>query len=106
MAIKLGIAQAPSGATRRQFHAVAVLCGIGFTMSLFIGSLAFEDDLLLREMKIGVLLGSLLSAVVGLSAGSSCSSHRRVSVAAMPKSHTPRHVLTPMRQPLAAPTTI
>ncbi len=65
MAIKLGIAQAPSGASRRQFHAVAVLCGIGFTMSLFIGSLAFEDDLLLREMKIGVLMGSLLSALVG-----------------------------------------
>jgi len=65
LAIKLGIAQAPTGATPRQFHAVAVLCGIGFTMSLFIGSLAFEDDLLLREMKIGVLLGSLLPAVAG-----------------------------------------
>jgi NhaA family Na+:H+ antiporter len=65
LAIKLGIAQSPGGATRRQFHAVAVLCGIGFTMSLFIGSLAFQDDLLLREMKIGVLLGSVLSAVAG-----------------------------------------
>ena len=65
LAIKLGVAQAPSGASRRQFHAVAVLCGIGFTMSLFIGSLAFQDDLLLREMKIGVLMGSLFSALVG-----------------------------------------
>jgi NhaA family Na+:H+ antiporter len=65
LAVRIGVAQPPGGATPRQFHAVAVLCGIGFTMSLFIGSLAFEDDLLLREMKIGVLLGSLLSAVVG-----------------------------------------
>ncbi|MGO9056862.1 MAG: Na+/H+ antiporter NhaA [Candidatus Binataceae bacterium] len=65
LAIRLGIAHPPAGATRRQFHAVAVLCGIGFTMSLFIGSLAFEHDLLLREMKIGVLLGSLLAAVSG-----------------------------------------
>jgi NhaA family Na+:H+ antiporter len=65
IAIKLGVAHPPAEATRRQFHAVAVLCGIGFTMSLFIGSLAFEDDLLLREMKIGVLSGSLLAAITG-----------------------------------------
>lgn len=65
LAIKPGIAQAPQGAAARQFHAVSVLCGIGFTMSLFIGSLAFEDDRMVTEMKVGVLLGSLLSALLG-----------------------------------------
>ena len=44
---------------------MTVLCGIGFTMSLFIGGLAFADPLLADEVKLGVLGGSLLSAVAG-----------------------------------------
>lgn len=55
----------PEGVTWRQFFGVAVLTGIGFTMSLFIGTLAFGDELIMR-IRIGVLLGSLLAAVVGV----------------------------------------
>ncbi|MDP8912146.1 MAG: Na+/H+ antiporter NhaA [Pseudomonadota bacterium] len=63
---KLGIACRPSGATWLQTYAVSMLCGIGFTMSLFIGALAFptRPDLV-EEAKIGVLAGSILSAVLG-----------------------------------------
>jgi len=67
LAIKLGIAKLPEGSTWIQFYAVSVLCGIGFTMSLFIGSLAFEGQsaAYLVEVKLGVLVGSLLSALLG-----------------------------------------
>lgn len=63
---RLGIASRPSGATWLQTYAVSMLCGIGFTMSLFIGALAFpaRPDLI-EEAKIGVLAGSILSAVMG-----------------------------------------
>ena len=63
--IKLGFADMPRDATVRQLYGVALLCGIGFTMSLFIGNLAFADPLLLDEVKIGVLSGSIVSAVAG-----------------------------------------
>ncbi|MDF3047369.1 MAG: nhaA [Candidatus Midichloriaceae bacterium] len=52
--------------TFKQFYAVSVLCGIGFTMSLFVGALAFDHTQeLLDEMKVGVLSASLLSSVIG-----------------------------------------
>ena len=65
--IKLGFAKLPTGATWRHIYGMAILCGIGFTMSLFIGSLAFETEgteYLIAD-RAGILLGSLLSAVVG-----------------------------------------
>jgi NhaA family Na+:H+ antiporter len=62
--VRLGLAQRPSGATWLQVYGVALLCGIGFTMSLFIGGLAFRDSLE-TEVKIGVLAGSILSAIAG-----------------------------------------
>jgi NhaA family Na+:H+ antiporter len=65
-AIRVGLADVPAGATRLQCYGVALLCGIGFTMSLFIGNLAFPTQpALIDATKIGVLTGSLFSAVVG-----------------------------------------
>lgn len=65
-ACALGIARPPRGATWPQIYGVATLCGIGFTMSLFIGGLAFPGQPeLVDEAKIGVLMGSLLSALLG-----------------------------------------
>ena len=64
--VRLGLAGRLQGATWLQVYGVSLLCGIGFTMSLFIGALAFpERPLLIDEAKIGVLLGSFLSAVTG-----------------------------------------
>lgn len=64
-AYRAGVVQLPEGATWREIYGVAILCGIGFTMSLFIGLLAFSDVEHIAMVKIAVLLGSLLSAVVG-----------------------------------------
>ncbi|MFT4251526.1 MAG: Na+/H+ antiporter NhaA [Caulobacter sp.] len=61
-AIALGLARRPSGVSWGQLYGVAALCGVGFTMSLFINNLAFDAELLREETKIGVLAGSLLSA--------------------------------------------
>ena len=61
-----GWARPPRGATWLQIYGVSLLCGIGFTMSLFIGSLAFPGRAdLIEEAKIGILAGSLLSAIIG-----------------------------------------
>ncbi len=66
VAIKLGLASLPDGSNWRQLYGVSVLTGIGFTMSLFIASLAFVDDSLYHYTdKLAILLGSLLSGVVG-----------------------------------------
>lgn len=66
LAVRFGFAAKLSGATWLQIYAVAMLCGIGFTMSLFIGALAFPGNAhLIEEAKIGVLMGSVLSAIVG-----------------------------------------
>ena len=64
-AVKLGLAVRPKNASWTQVYGVAVLCGIGFTMSLFIGGLAFTDEATGDAVKIGVLLGSIASALLG-----------------------------------------
>lgn len=66
VADRLGIAPRPSDATLPEIWGIAILCGIGFTMSLFIGELAFPGyRLLVDEAKLGTLLGSLISAIAG-----------------------------------------
>ncbi len=65
--LRLGIAPAPAGASGRQLLGVCVLCGIGFTMSLFIGGLAFDGlgAAFETNVKLGVLAGSALAALLG-----------------------------------------
>lgn len=65
-AIRLRLSPAPSGGSGLQIFGVATVAGIGFTVALFVAGLAFAGEpLLLREAKLGILLGSLLSALVG-----------------------------------------
>lgn len=64
-AIKAGWCVRPQGASWGQIYGVAIVTGIGFTMSLFIGNLAFETEEHATAVRLGVLGGSLLSAVVG-----------------------------------------
>ncbi len=66
LSVRFGLAARLRGATWLQVYGVSLLCGIGFTMSLFIGALAFPGRApLVEEAKIGILLGSLLSALAG-----------------------------------------
>ena len=66
LAEKSGFAKRPENANWIEIWGVCILCGIGFTMSLFIGSLAFPgNELLIDEAKIGILSGSVISAVLG-----------------------------------------
>ncbi|MBW2452025.1 MAG: Na+/H+ antiporter NhaA [Deltaproteobacteria bacterium] len=69
-AIKMGLAEMPEGATNQHLFGVAALCGIGFTMSLFIGGLAFEHtggdaEAYLLSHRLGILAGSLVAGVIG-----------------------------------------
>lgn len=61
----IGLCRLPRGVNWRQYYAMAILTGIGFTMSLFIGSLAFTDPAQQTEVRLGVLGGSLVSSVLG-----------------------------------------
>jgi Na+:H+ antiporter, NhaA family len=68
LVIRLGIAHMPEGANRLSLYGVSLLAGIGFTMSLFIGSLAFagyKEDYA-YAVRLGVLAGSLASGLLGL----------------------------------------
>ncbi len=63
--LALGLARRPEGCSWASLYGMSMLCGIGFTMSLFIGSLAFADPSFAAPVRLGVLGGSLLSAVCG-----------------------------------------
>jgi NhaA family Na+:H+ antiporter len=67
IAIKLGLTDLPKGMSWGSLYGTAALCGVGFTMSLFIGSLAFEetDVNLLFDERLGIILGSLAAGIVG-----------------------------------------
>lgn len=69
LAVRLGLCQLPGGVTWSGVGLVGLLAGIGFTMSIFIATLAFDNAQLLGAAKLGVLLASLLAAVLGLSWG-------------------------------------
>lgn len=68
LAMGLKLARRPTGAKWLELYGVSLLCGVGFTMSLFIGGLAFDpnDMLLQTEVRVGVVTGSLLSVIVGM----------------------------------------
>ena len=79
LTVRCGLAGRLSGATWLQVYGVSLLCGIGFTMSLFIGGLAFPGrPELVEEAKLGTLLGSLLSAVAGYLVLRFAAPHRRL----------------------------
>jgi Na+:H+ antiporter, NhaA family len=63
-AIKLGWAELPSGTTAVQLYGASILTGIGFTMSLFVGTLAFDDERILGQIRLAVLAASALTALV------------------------------------------
>jgi len=67
LVIGLGISKKPQGSSWGMLYGIALLCGVGFTMSLFIGSLAFEHGGFSQTaaLKIGVISGSVVSAVCG-----------------------------------------
>ena len=67
LVVRLGIASRPEGVGWWQLYGTALLCGIGFTMSLFIASLAFEQGgaAYLGLERLGILIGSLVSGLLG-----------------------------------------
>lgn len=69
LAIKTGVARLPENSSWGSLYGVSILCGVGFTMSLFVGSLAFEnvtiDPKAVFDERLGIILGSLLSGIVG-----------------------------------------
>jgi len=71
VAVRFRLAELPEGVWRRELVLLGILGGIGFTMSIFIANLAFQDDRLLTAAKFGVLLGSALAAALALTLGRS-----------------------------------
>ena len=65
LAVRLGIGRLPDGVTTRHVLGMAAIAGIGFTVSIFVAGLAFDDPVLTDQATIGVLAASILAAVVG-----------------------------------------
>lgn len=65
LAVQMRVADLPQGVLWRQIHGANILAGIGFTMSLFVATLAFDNPVHIAEAKIGILAGSLLSGIAG-----------------------------------------
>ena len=66
--VKLGLASLPNNMSFKALYGIAIICGIGFTMSLFIGTLAFQDIGVVQvfDERLGIIIGSLLSGVLGI----------------------------------------
>jgi NhaA family Na+:H+ antiporter len=80
LAIRTGLARRPTGATWLELYGVALLCGIGFTMSLFMGSLAFEPGATAhRQAVMGIVIGSLVSSLAGMAVLTVAARRRRIS---------------------------
>lgn len=62
---KLGISTMPRGMNFKQIYGAALLCGVGFTMSLFIGGLAFAGDTTMFDERLGIIMGSIVSGIAG-----------------------------------------
>ncbi|MBE0443276.1 MAG: Na+/H+ antiporter NhaA [Psychrobacter sp.] len=62
---KLGISTMPRGMNYKQVYGAALLCGVGFTMSLFIGGLAFAGETTLFDERLGIIMGSIVSGIAG-----------------------------------------
>jgi len=75
--IGLKLARRPTGAAWVELYGVSLLCGVGFTMSLFIGALAFPDAVMAAEVRMGVLMGSVLSCAAGMAVLSWAQGQRR-----------------------------
>ncbi|WP_105244145.1 Na+/H+ antiporter NhaA [Psychrobacter sp. Marseille-P5312] len=65
LVFKLGFSTMPKGMDYKQIYGAALLCGVGFTMSLFIGGLAFAGDTTLFDERLGIIMGSIISGVAG-----------------------------------------
>ncbi len=78
--VRLGFARLPDGIGWAQIYGVSCLAGIGFTMSLFIGGLSFDGPELSADVRLGVLLGSLVSALVGYGVLRAVSREREAAV--------------------------
>ena len=66
LAVKLGVAPMPGGSSPRKLFGISVIAGIGFTVALFIATLAFpEDPALLNQAKVGTLFASFVAGVLG-----------------------------------------
>jgi len=62
---KLGLSTMPKGMDYKQIYGAALLCGVGFTMSLFIGGLAFAGDTTMFDERLGIIMGSIVSGIAG-----------------------------------------
>ncbi|MBW3168203.1 Na+/H+ antiporter NhaA [Qipengyuania flava] len=82
LAVKAGWARLPEGVSFRHVYGLSCLAGIGFTMSLFIGNLAFADPQQIAAVKFGVLGGSLVSAITGIVVLRFASPRKQTQVAA------------------------
>ena len=90
--VRLGWCRLPPGVSWGGISLVGLLAGIGFTMSIFISLLAFTDETLLAAAKLGILLGSLVAAILGLSWGALYV--RRLRLSATAAAATPPPVAT------------